>query len=226
MHKISIPAYALRLLRERGRDGEELERIDPARTALLVVDMQNGFVAPGAALEISYAREIVPKINRLATALRLAGGKICWLQTNFRDEADRWSFWFSKRLCPDAGAAMIAALTPGNPGFDLFEELAVTPTDLRGVKTRFSPFIKGSSDIDDVLRGLGIDTVMVTGTVTNTCCETTARDAMMLNYRTIFVSDANAARTDEEHNATLGNMIQTFAEVASTDDIVRSLAGR
>ncbi len=90
-------------------------------------------------------------------------------------------------------------------------------------KTRFSAFIQGSSSLDEQLRGAGIETVIITGTVINTCCESTARDAMMLNYKTVFVSDANACRTDEEHNASLGNIMQIFGDVASTDDVIRRL---
>jgi ureidoacrylate peracid hydrolase len=73
------------------------------------------------------------------------------------------------------------------------------------------------------LREAGIDTVIITGTVTNTCCESTARDAMMLNYKTIFVSDANACRTDEEHNTTLGNILRIFGDVASTQEVIGRL---
>ncbi|MNN54302.1 Isochorismatase family protein YecD [compost metagenome] len=91
------------------------------------------------------------------------------------------------------------------------------------IKTRFSPFVQGASCLHRELIRLGVDTVAITGTVSNTCCESTARDAMMLNYRTIFVSDANAARTDEEHNATLGNMVQTFADVVSTEELERAV---
>lgn len=91
------------------------------------------------------------------------------------------------------------------------------------MKSRFSAFLQGSSDLDEQLRRRGVDTVLITGTVSNVCCESTARDAMMLNYRTIFVSDANATRTDEEHNATLGNMVMCFADVASTEEVLRQL---
>jgi ureidoacrylate peracid hydrolase len=224
MHKIEIPAYALRLAQARGELGRGLAPIDSRRTALLVIDMQDAFVSAGAALAIPFALEIVPAINGLAGALRSVGGKVCWLQTDFEREAERWSYWFQRRLRPAASRAMIAALTPGRPGYDLFGEMAVAQGDMRCVKTRFSPFIQGSSQLDEQLRALEVDTVIVTGTVSNTCCETTARDAMMLNYRTIFVTDANAARTDEEHNATLGNMLQTFAEIASAKEVVGALA--
>ena len=92
-------------------------------------------------------------------------------------------------------------------------------------KNRFSAFIQGSSDLDRLLKARGIDTVIVTGTVTNTCCESTARDAMMLNYKTVMVSDANAATTDDEHNATLANILRIFGDVMSTDEVIALLAG-
>jgi ureidoacrylate peracid hydrolase len=71
-----------------------------------------------------------------------------------------------------------------------------------------------------MLRARDIDTVIVTGAVTNVCCEATARDAMMLNYKTVLVSDANAARTDEDHNASLSAVLRVFGAVHSTDEVV------
>ena len=65
--------------------------------------------------------------------------------------------------------------------------------------------------------------LIVVGTATNVCCESTARDAMMLNYKIFFVSDANACRTDEEHNATLAILLVMFADVRSTDEMVNLL---
>ncbi len=67
--------------------------------------------------------------------------------------------------------------------------------------------------------------MIITGTVTNVCCESTARDAMMMNYKVVFVSDGNAAFTDAEHNATLGNMAMLFADVMTTDEVAAKLAG-
>ena len=69
-----------------------------------------------------------------------------------------------------------------------------------------------------------IDTVIVTGTMTNCCCESTARDAMQLNYRVIFVPDANAASTEEEHAATLHSMGRIFADLRTSDELVELLA--
>src|SRR4029077_14547409 len=86
-----------------------------------------------------------------------------------------------------------------------------------------SAFIQGASDLDRILRARSIDTLIVVGTATNVCCESTARDAMMLNYKGFFVSDARASRTDEEHTATLGIMMVMFADVRSTDEMIALL---
>jgi ureidoacrylate peracid hydrolase len=90
-------------------------------------------------------------------------------------------------------------------------------------KTHYSAFIQGSSDLDAQLSKRGIENVIVTGTATNVCCESTARDAMMLNYRTIMVSDANAAFSDEAHNATLRTFWGLFGDVQSTGELVQVL---
>ncbi|MGH8734664.1 MAG: isochorismatase family protein, partial [Burkholderiales bacterium] len=84
-------------------------------------------------------------------------------------------------------------------------------------------FIAGSSDIDAQLKSRGIDTLLVTGTVTNVCCESTARDAMMLDYRVIMLSDGNASLTDEEHAAALNNFLIFFGDVMSTDEATARL---
>src|SRR5258708_37145578 len=97
----------------------------------------------------------------------------------------------------------IDALTRGSKGYELWAELDVEKDDLVVEKTRYSAFVEGSSQLEQVLRAQGIDTILVTGTVTNVCCESTARDAMMRNFKTIMITDGNAAFSDEEHNAAL-----------------------
>jgi ureidoacrylate peracid hydrolase len=77
--------------------------------------------------------------------------------------------------------------------------------------------------LEAVLRARGIDTVIITGTVTNVCCESTARDAMMRNFKTIMVTDANAATSDELHNASLSAFYLKFGDIMPTDMVVSSL---
>ena len=92
--------------------------------------------------------------------------------------------------------------------------------DLFVTKNRYSAFLPTSSDLARQLRARGIDTVVIVGTLTNVCCESSARDAAMLDFRTFMISDANAARTDDEHLATLVTFIQTFGDVRSSDEMV------
>jgi ureidoacrylate peracid hydrolase len=126
---------------------------------------------------------------------------------------------------PERTPARISALAEGSIGHRLWADLVVEPGDLSVVKTKYSAFIQGSSNIEEVLRGQGIDTVLVTGTVTPVCCETTARDAMMRNFRSIMVTDANAAMTDDDHNASLIAFYLAFGDVLSTQQIVSHLTG-
>ena len=78
-------------------------------------------------------------------------------------------------------------------------------------------FLEVKRNLEDVLRTRGLDTLLITGTVTNVCCESTARDAMMRNFKTVMVTDGNAANTDEDHNAALSNFYLTFGDIMSTD---------
>jgi ureidoacrylate peracid hydrolase len=227
MHKVEIPSWAVeRALARRGRL-HPFDDLDPARTALIVVDLQNGFMAPGQPAEVAHARDIVPNVNRLARATRAAGGTVVWIQNTITPETEKsWSVWFGHFAREDWGPRMRQAFTPGDFGHALYPELDVAEGDLKVRKTRFSALIQGSSDLDAILRGHGIDTLIVVGTATNVCCESTARDAMMLNYKVFFVSDANACRTDAEHNATLASLMVMFADVRSTDEMIAMLQSR
>ena len=91
------------------------DRIDPARTAFVVIDLQNMFMAEGAIYEVKSARAIVPNVNRLAAALRRAGGLVVWVQMKY-DPADPWRNFYDHMLKPETAKAVQAALTPGDPG--------------------------------------------------------------------------------------------------------------
>src|SRR5271156_682670 len=120
----------------------------------------------------------------------------------------------------------IDALTAGSPGHQLWPELDVRPQDEIVEKYRFSGFLPGTSELPDRLRTLGFDTVLITGTVTNVCCESSARDAMMTNFKTIMVSDGNAAMTRHEHEASLTAFYHVFGDVMDTDMIIAALQGQ
>ncbi|HLI19800.1 MAG TPA: isochorismatase family cysteine hydrolase [Stellaceae bacterium] len=225
MHKIDIPQYIIdRVTKARGKLHAFDQLVGPA-TALLVVDLQNVFMLPPYPTEVPLAREIVPNVNRLAAATRAAGGAVVWIQmTHTENDKKTWSVFYEDVTQTAIRGDKLKGLLRGSHGQALYDTLDVKPGDLKVEKNRFSAFIQGSSDLDKLLKARGIDTVLVTGTVTNTCCESTARDAMMLNYKTVMVSDANAAATDAEHNATLANILRIFGDVMSTDEVIARLA--
>ena len=97
------------------------------------------------------------------------------------------------------------------------------PQDEIVTKYRYSAFMPGSSELLDRLRVRGFDTVLITGTVTNVCCESSARDANMTNFRVIMISDGNAANSQEEHDASLTAFYNVFGDVMDTDMIIANL---
>lgn len=210
-----------RIVSIRGRL-HAFDRLDPKKVALVVIDLQNMFMAPGAFYEVPAARAIVPAVNRLARVVRRTGGLVAWVQMIY-DPADPWTNFYDHMLSPEKAEGIRRALTPGNTGHALWPELEREPNDLVVQKTRFSVFIPNSSDIAQQLRQRGIDTVLITGTVTNTCCESSARDAMMMNFKTIMVSDANAAALEEAHAAALTNFFLVLGDVQTTDEVVALL---
>jgi ureidoacrylate peracid hydrolase len=225
MHKIEIPAFALARIQERRGRFHQFDALDPKRTAHIVVDLQNGFMAEGQVGEVPTAREIVPNVNRISRALRAAGGLVVYIQNTIDDKTlAGWTTHFNFFSRPERRQRMIEAFTPGSYGHAIWDGLEVLPQDLKVLKRRFGAFVPGSSELHDILQARGIDTLIITGTVTNVCCESTARDAMMMNYKVVFVSDGNAAFTDEEHNATLSSMAILFADVMSADEVTAKLA--
>jgi ureidoacrylate peracid hydrolase len=224
MHKIAIPQSVVdRVIARRGREHIH-DDLDPARTALVVVDMQNAFMMPGVAHSLCLeAQEIVPNINRLAQAVRETGGAVVWIQTAFTEETKTsWSVYYDISK-PEQNKKRAEALAPGSKGYQLWETLDARPDDVFVEKMRFSAFIGGSSNLAEILRAKSIDTILVTGTVTGVCCESTARDAMMCNFKTVMVSDGNAAACDEDHNASLAAFYLTFGDVMSTDMLIGCL---
>jgi len=214
-HRVSIRQPIVeRVLARRGRL-HLYDALDPRRTALLVIDMQNAFVAPGAPVEVPAARAIVKDINRLAKELRKRGVAVIWV---LHENSDGWDGFFGVFVKPEARAAAAKSLSAGHEMQKPWRELDIAPGDLKTSKSRYSAFIGPTSPLVGVLREKGIDTLLIAGTKTNVCCECTARDAMMLDYKVVMLSDCTAALSDDEHRATLENMIQQFGDVLTADE--------
>ena len=227
MHNSHIPPEVVaRVVKRRGKEHVH-DDIMPSKTALIVVDMQNAFMPlPVAHAPCDMAPKIVPQINRLAQAVRDTGGIVVWIQTACTaGDKITWSN-AHKIVSHDRALMRFAALERGSEGYALYKEMDAKPDDIYVEKHRFSAFIQNSSDLDAILREQGVDTVLITGTVTNVCCESTARDAMMLNSKVVMVSDCNAADNDEEHNATLRAIYLTFGDVMDSNMLIDLLKRR
>jgi ureidoacrylate peracid hydrolase len=220
----TIPDYIVQ--RAVARRGAEhcFANLGPARTALVVIDLQHAFMneAVGHAV-VPAARDIVPTVNRLAAVVRATGGGVFWVKmTHDERSLQDWSVAF-EMATPAMREKRIAALSEGTLGHELWPELDVKPEDEIIRKYRYSAFMPGTSDLPNRLRKRGFDTVVITGTVTNVCCESSARDANMMNFRTIMVSDGNAANSQEEHDASLTAFYNVFGDVMDADMIIASL---
>lgn len=223
MHKLNIdPWFIERAKKSRAGRLNAYETLTPAKTALVVVDMQNYFVQDGMPSCAVEARTVVPNINRLAATMRATGGLVVWIQTEApADPAD----WANRKeaTSPEGWRSRQTLLAPDGAGFPIYQTCEVKPEDGIAIKYRYSAFIPYPSPLEKLLKDRKIDTLLITGVATSTCCESTARDASMWGYRTIMVSDGNADSTDALHNHTLGKFLVTFGDVQSTDDVIAKL---
>jgi ureidoacrylate peracid hydrolase len=221
MHKPTIHPDVIRRATERRGGLRVFDSLVSRRTAHIVVDLQNGFMAPGQVAEIPTAREIVPNVNRISAAVRKAGGLVVYIQNTFDAVAvATWSTFFEHFCSPERRERMIDTFWPGTFGHAIWPDLEVLPQDLQVQKRRFGAFAPGSSELHAILQRRCIDTLIITGTATQVCCESTARDAMMLNYKVFFIADGNATFNDDEHNGTLSAMAHAFCDVIDTDTMV------
>ncbi|MEH3076637.1 MAG: cysteine hydrolase [Quadrisphaera sp.] len=194
--------------------------LDPARTALVVIDVMPFFVDEP---DLPHCRGVLPQIVALAEALRAAGGTTAWVVSpgTGTPPTPAAVVFFGQQVA-DLYAASGGAGSPRErlwPGFD------VHPEDLVVEKTAASAFFPGRCDLPQLLEDRDIDTVVITGMVTNVCCESSARDAATLGYRVVFVADANAAADDAAHNATLTTVYRTFGDVRTTADVLEMVCG-
>lgn len=217
-HPVTIRSEIIeRVLSRRGRL-HLFDALAPARTALVAIDMQGTFLAPGAPAEVPMARAIVGKLNEFAGALRRRGVTIIWIThaNERRNGRSDWPAFFDNFVAAELREKTLEGLAPGNEGQRLWPALSVAPGDLHLRKNRYSALIPGASELAALLRERDIRNLLIAGTKTNVCCEATARDAMMMDYNVVMVSDCLAALSDDEHRAALETIIQQFGDVMSS----------
>ncbi len=223
-HQVAIRQHIIdRVVARRGRV-HWFDRLDPRSTALVVIDMQSTFCEPGSPAEVAVSREIVEPINALARKLRPLGVPVIWVlhaNTHNAGKSD-WEGFFNHVVADDVRAKTIESLAPGRQS--VWRGLEQDPADVTVIKNRYSALISGSSNLERVLRNVGIDTLLIAGTKTNICCESTARDAMMLDFNVVMLSDCCAALSDGEHQAALETIIQQFGDVMTAAEAYACLS--
>jgi ureidoacrylate peracid hydrolase len=226
MHTLNIDPWLVNRAKQ-SRDGRlnAYDRLDARKTALVVVDMQNYFVAdgmPGCAPE---ARTIVPNINRLAQATRTVGGTVIWIQTEalIADPQD----WANRKEAMSAADGQIVSRSWPSPATDL---RSTPPARCRPrTRSRSSTATRRSFPIHRS------SMACCASTISTRCSSPALPPARVASrphvtppcgvYRTIMVSDGNADHTDALHNHTLGKFLVTFGDVQATDDLLVKLGG-
>lgn len=223
MHNVSVRQEIIdRVLARRGRY-HLFDRLDPSRTALIIIDMQETFCAPGGPAEVPAARGLIEPINKLTRELRELNVPVIWVlhaNSHIGGRSD-WELFFTYIVADEVRQKTLESLSPGRQ--TVWSALEVGPKDGVVMKNRYSALISGASNLERLLRSMGVDTLLIAGTKTNVCCEATARDAMMLDFNVVMLSDCCAALSDDEHRATLETIIQQFGDVMTGEEVLARL---
>lgn len=193
----------------------------PERTALVNVDMQNCFVE-GSPIAAPDGLVVLERINRVAAACRRAGILVIHTSNVFR--ADGSNLGVLAEFDPIVKTGI---LNKGSAAAALHQKLVVDIRDILLDKPRFGAF--HGTDLELILRSRGIDTLVITGIATNVCCETTAREAAVRDFRVLFLSDGTATFSIGDlsaaalQKATCATLGKVFAQVLTVDEIIAKI---
>lgn len=189
-------------------------QINPAKTALVVVDLDEG---TGRDIE-EQITSISNNVNALAAALRQQGGTVAWVTTPIQKATENFRAVFGEELTKRYEA-------DGKSGKSktLWPELDAKENDVHATKSGHSAFFPGKSDLHEQLQAKDIDALLIVGAVTNVCCEASARDAAELQYKVTMVSDALIGHSFGLHEATLATFFRCYGDVRPTGDVVKLL---
>ncbi|MBN1504687.1 MAG: cysteine hydrolase [Candidatus Eisenbacteria bacterium] len=187
-------------------------RLDKGRCALLVIDMQKYFLTPGSVSFIAGGPAVVPGLKTLVAAFRKAGRPVLYTRhVHHPDGIDAGIMkWWWDGMCVE-----------GTPESEIIPALKPLKREKVVLKHRYSAFL--GTDLDTILRCLKVRDLVVTGVLTNMCCETTTRDAYSRDYRTFFLADGTATINEEMHLASLLNLAYGFSYVTTVKEMVKAL---
>lgn len=187
-------------------------RLSPKKAALLVIDMQNFFLSPDSPTFTCGGAAVMPAVKKLVKAFRKARRPVIFTRHVHhpgRLDAGIMEWWWDG-MCLE-----------GTPESEIHPDLAPCPEEKVVLKHRYSAFY--GTDLETVLRCLKVEQLVVTGVMTNLCCESTARDAYFRDYRVFFPADATATVSEEMHVSSLLNLAFGFAYVTSSGRLLKRL---
>jgi nicotinamidase-related amidase len=184
---------------------------------LMVIDMQNEFLSERGGDFFHNARDIVPNVKRVIAACRKAGIPVVYTGHCHEDPAVDGGM--TAEWWPELKSGK--CLVKGRKGAGIYGPLAPRKGERVIYKHRYSGF--HATDLEILLRGMGVTDLIITGILTNICCETTARDAFMRDFRVFFLADATATSEPEFQVAALKNLAYAFAYVLTVDSLLRQI---
>jgi len=183
------------------------------RKAILVIDMQRDFIDEGAPIECPGGRESIVPIQRLLDLAHQKGLPVIYTQEAHRAQGVD----FGRELDGEEPVHCVE----GTPGVEIIPDLTPQPGDFLIAKRRYSAFF--ATDLDLLLRGLEVDTLILTGVATDVCIRATAQDAQQLNYRVIVPEECVAGTSIEQHRAALRNIAYILGKVLPLDEVISML---
>jgi ureidoacrylate peracid hydrolase len=209
-HPSGIPQKIVnKVMARRGRL-HAFESIDPETTALVVIDLDEVSVQADPAAQL-----MIATVNTLALAVREAGGVVAWVLSRMGVMPKHF-----RAILGEAFAVKYFNDGHAGGGTRLWAGLQVMPDDLPATKSGASAFFPGKCDLHPQLAARGIDTLLIAGLVTNICCESSARDAVELEYKVILVSDALSGQAHGLHEATLATFYRIFGDVRPSAEVI------
>jgi nicotinamidase-related amidase len=185
----------------------------PEKMALVNIDMQNRFVE-----DTPDGHVTLDRINRLAEVCRESGILVIHARHVLRPDGSNMGV-----LAEVAPPVKAGLLNKGAETAALHKDLVIDPRDVLLEKPRFGAFY--GTDLELILRARHLDTIIISGISTETCCDTTAREAMARDFRVFFLSDGTATIRADLHEATLTILGSRFAQVLTVDEMIQKMAG-
>ncbi len=187
-------------------------QLSKEKSALLVIDMQHFFLNPASPTFTCGGLVILPTLKQLIAAFREAGHPVIYTRhVHHPDRLDAGIMeWWWKGMCLE-----------GSPESEVHSDIAPLPNEKVILKHRYSAFY--NTDLEIVLRCLKIEDLVISGIMTNMCCESTARDAYYRDYKVFFLADGTGSINEEMHKASLLNLAFGFAFVTTADWVIQRL---